>query len=102
MPALHPLLIPLEGFKLCATLDAFAATQGEINREMKSTELAKHAELTQQEFGRHLAALEEAGFISSFREYGSKQDTVWLSLTAAGQRALAAHVAALEQIAAGA
>ena len=46
MAELHPVLHPINRFKICATLNAFGATQGgDINREMKFAMLRDRTEL---------------------------------------------------------
>ena len=104
MNGLDPVIHPLNRFKICATLNAFGATQGgEVNREMKFAMLRDRTELSDASLSKQLGALEKAGYVTRFREYGSTRakDTVWVTLTATGAQAFENHTAALREIAGG-
>ena len=50
---------------------------------------------------KHLAALAEAGHISLRKAARDGRQRTWAALTASGRKAFAAHVAALQELAAG-
>ncbi len=88
MSGLDPIIHPLNRFKICATLNAFGATQGgEVNREMKFAMLRDRTELSDASLPKQLGALEEAGYVTRFREYGTSRakDSVWVALTEQGK-----------------
>lgn len=102
MSGLDPIIHPLNRFKICATLNAFGATQGgEVNREMKFAMLRDRTELSDASLSKQLGALEEAGYVTRFREYGTSRakDSVWVALTEQGKIAFDGHLAALKQLA---
>ncbi|QYH19324.1 transcriptional regulator [Corynebacterium aquatimens] len=95
---------PLGRLKICAALFHSGATETAASRqEMRFTALKDATGLSDSALSKQLSALEEHGYITRFREYGSSRgkDTVWVTLTAAGVRAFEGHVAALQQIAEG-
>ncbi|MER7888419.1 transcriptional regulator [Micromonospora sp. NPDC094482] len=47
---------------------------------------------------RHLAVLEEAGLIQIERGYHGRRPKTWIRITRQGQEALAAEIAALQQL----
>ena len=102
MNELDPVIHPLNRFKICATLTAFGATQGgEVNREMKFAVLRDRTELSDAILSKQLGALETAGYVTRFREYGSSRakDSVWVALTESGKSAFDGHLAALKELA---
>ena len=101
MSGLDPLIHPLSRFKVCATLRAAGATEGNVRREMKFKNLGEATELTDSTLSKHLGALEKAGYIVRNREYGATRakDTVWVMLTERGTRAFDGHLAALQELA---
>lgn len=104
MNALDPVIHPLNRFKICATLNAFGATQGgKINREMKFAMLRDRTELSDASLSKQLGALEQAGYVTRFRAYGTSRakDSVWVALTEKGKSAFDGHLAALKALAQG-
>lgn len=104
MSELDPIIHPLNRFKICATLNAFGATQGgDVNREMKFAMLRDHTELSDASLSKQFGALEQAGYVTRFREYGTSRakDSVWVALTEQGKIAFDDHLAALKDLAEG-
>lgn len=102
MSGLDPAIHPLNRFKICATLNAFGATQGgDVNREMKFAVLRDRTELSDATLSKQLGALEQAGYVTRFREYGASRakDSVWVALTEEGKAAFDGHLAALKDLA---
>ena len=102
MSGLDATIHPLNRFKICATLNAFGATQGgEVNREMKFAVLRDRTELSDATLSKQLGALESAGYVTRFREYGTSRakDSVWVALTESGKAAFDGHLAALKELA---
>ena len=62
------------------------------------TALAKLHNLTDGNLGAHLTKLESAGYIRINKSFANKKPRTQVSLTAAGRKAFAAHVKALEAI----
>lgn len=98
---LDPVIHPLGRFKICAALSAYGAVAGEVRKEMRFSALRDAVEMSDATLSKQLSALQEAGYIERFREYGSTRakDTVWVMLTASGKQAFDAHLAALRAIA---
>jgi len=65
---------------------------------MKYSLLADLTELPADTLSKQLKHLENNGYVSRTREYGSTRakDTVWVTLTEAGTRAYTQHVEALK------
>jgi DNA-binding MarR family transcriptional regulator len=55
-------------------------------------------ELTDGNLSRHLATLEQAGYIQLEKAFERRKPRTWISITRAGRRALAAEIAALRDI----
>lgn len=55
-------------------------------------------ELTNGNLGRHLQALEEAGFIVQDRESGAGRPRTWIKITTKGRRALRDEVRVLQRL----
>ena len=55
-------------------------------------------ELTDGNLSRHLATLEQAGYIRVEKAFEHRKPRTWISITRAGRRALAAEIAALRDI----
>jgi DNA-binding MarR family transcriptional regulator len=55
-------------------------------------------ELTDGNLSRHLAVLEDAGYVKIDKTFANKRPRTWISLTRAGRRALAVEIAALRDI----
>lgn len=64
--------------------------------------LRKLLDLTDGNLSRHLATLEEAGYIKVEKAFEGKKPRTWISATKAGRAALAAEIAALREIVAAA
>lgn len=98
---LDPVIHPLNRFKICAVLNAYGATEGAVNQEMEFSSLAREVDLSPSALSKQLSALQEAEYVSRFREYGSTRgkDTVWVSLTTRGRAAFQKHLTALKDIA---
>ena len=100
-PQLDPVIHPINRLRICAALKAGGATDGTVRKEMKFAYLREHTDLSDATLSKQLTALEEHGYITRFREYGSSRakDTVWVTLTGAGLAAYDAHIEALRQLA---
>lgn len=98
---IDPVIHPLNRLKICAALRAGGATEGKERREMKFARLRELTDLSDATLSKQLTVLEEHGYISRFREYGSSRakDTVWVTLTQAGEKALEGHLEALNRYA---
>ena len=102
--SIDPVIHPLSRLQICAALYHSNAIETATGRqEMRFSALKETVNLSDSALSKQLSALEEHGYITRFREYGSSRgkDTVWVTLTAAGVRAFEGHVAALQQIAKG-
>lgn len=99
--AIDSLIHPLPRLKICATLNNAGAVRMPDGKEMAFGTLRNAVGLSDASLSKHLKALEEAHYVSRFREYGSarKNDTVWVSLTEQGHHAFTQHVTALRAIA---
>lgn len=103
-PAIDPVIHPLTRLKICAALYHAGAVEKQTSRhEMRFSALAETAALSDSALSKQLATLEEHGYVTRFREYGSSRakDTVWVTLTAPGAAAFERHTAALREIAGG-
>ena len=100
-PQLDPVIHPINRLRICAALKAGGATDGTVRKEMKFAYLRELTDLSDATLSKQLTALEEHGYITRFREYGSSRakDTVWVTLTGAGLAAYDAHIEALRQLA---
>lgn len=104
MSGIDPVIHPLARLKVCAALYHAGAVEKQTSRhEMRFGALKEKVDLSDSALSKQLATLEEHGYITRFREYGSTRakDTVWVTLTAAGARAFENHTAALREIAGG-
>ncbi len=102
--AIDPVIHPLARLKICAALYHAGAVEKQTSRhEMKFSALKHEAGLSDSALSKQLATLEEHGYVTRFREYGSSRakDTVWVTLTATGVTAFEHHTAALREIAGG-
>ena len=59
-------------------------------------------DLTDGNLSRHLATLEAAGYVAVEKTFEDRKPRTWISVTRAGRKALAAEIAALRDIVAGA
>jgi DNA-binding MarR family transcriptional regulator len=55
-------------------------------------------ELTDGNLSRHLATLEDAGYVKIEKTFENRRPRTWISVTRAGRKALAAEIAALRDI----
>ncbi len=60
--------------------------------------LKRALDLTEGNLSRHLAKLEEAGYLAIEKGYVKRRPRTWVRLTGRGRDAFAAHVAFLEQL----
>lgn len=103
-PAIDPVIHPLARLKICAALYSAGAVEKQTSRhEMRFSSLREKTDLSDSALSKQLDRLEEHGYVTRFREYGSTRakDTVWVTLTAAGAQAFKNHTAALREIAGG-
>ncbi len=100
MAALDPVIHTLNRFKICAALNAFGAGEGQVRKEMKFAALREEVGISDATLSKQLGTLEDHGYVSRFREYGSSRgkDTVWVMLTTAGKSAFEGHLAALREM----
>lgn len=99
---LDPVIHPVSRLRICAALKSAGATEGDgPDREMRFAGLRDLVGLSDATLSKQLGVLEDHGYISRHREYGSSRarDTVWVALTAAGANALSSHLRALREIA---
>lgn len=57
--------------------------------------------LTDGNLSRHLATLEEAGYVTIEKTFEGRRPRTWIAATKAGRKALAAEIAALREIVGG-
>lgn len=104
MSGIDPVINPLARLKICAALYHAGAVEKQTSRhEMRFGALKDKVDLSDSALSKQLATLEQHGYVTRFREYGSTRakDTVWVTLTAAGAQAFENHTAALREIAGG-
>lgn len=103
-PAIDPVIHPLARLKICAALFHGGAVEKQSSRfEMRFSALRDQLQMSDSALSKQLATLEEHGYVTRFREYGSSRakDTVWVTLTETGAQAFERHTAALREIAGG-
>ena len=68
---------------------------------MKFAVLRDRTELSDATLSKQLGALESAGYVTRFRQYGTSRakDSVWVALTESGKAAFGGHLAALKELA---
>ena len=76
--------------RICAMLSAAQKVEFSV--------LQEHLGLSKSALSKHLAQLDEAGYVRQGRAVRDSRSRLWLSLTPEGSRAYAAHVQALRQI----
>lgn len=100
--AIDPVIHPVNRLRICIGLRAAGATEGREgpDREMRFSVLRDLTGLTDATLSKQLTALEAHGYVTRHREYGSSraEDSVWVSLSAAGVHALEQHLAGLQEI----
>jgi DNA-binding MarR family transcriptional regulator len=89
-PSFDEVIHAPQRLRICAMLSA--AHKVEFSLLQDRLGLSKSA------LSKHLSQLAEAGYVSQDRAVRDARSRVWLSLTATGARAYAAHVRALHQI----
>lgn len=103
-PKIDPVIHPLARLKICAALYHGGAVEKQTSRhEMRFSALRDQLQMSDSALSKQLATLEEHGYVTRFREYGSSRakDTVWVTLTETGAQAFERHTAALREIAGG-
>lgn len=80
-------------FSIMATLSAVDKAEFSFVRDT--------VEITDSALSKQVSTLEGAGYVSVKKGYVGKRPRTWLSLSAAGRGAYAAHIAALTEIARG-
>jgi DNA-binding MarR family transcriptional regulator len=78
-------------FSIMATLSAVDRARFSFVRDT--------VEITDSVLSKQVAVLEQAGYVEVKKGYVGKRPRTWLSLTATGRKAYAAHLAALSRIA---
>ena len=76
-----------------------------VTRETKRVDfvtLRDMLEVTDGNLSRHLATLEEAGYVTIEKEFENRKPRTWISITRAGRKALSAEITALRDIVAAA
>lgn len=102
--SIDPIIHPINRLRICAALNAAGAIQAApkgTSFEMKFSRLREVTELSDTALSKQLAALEHAGYVTKYRQYGSSRakDNVWVMLTLEGKKAFAQHLQALREIA---
>lgn len=97
------LLTELDALKICAALDALGAGEDDARFEAAAHTLATVSELSREVTEFTLSRLEEAGYVTCFREHGGKPGsyTLWATLSTGGKNALERHLAYLGDVAHG-
>mgnify|MGYP001809727949 CR=1 FL=1 len=90
-PAFDPLIHAPGRLQICAILSAAEAEFATVRDAIAVSDsvLSKHVKL-----------LEDAGYVTVRKAAAGGRQRTWLSLTGAGQKAFAAHVAELQRLAA--
>ena len=78
-----------------------AAVLGRVT-DMEFAVLREVVGVSDSVLSKHLAALTEAGYVGLRKAAQDGRQRTWASLSAAGRKAFAAHLAALQDLAAGA
>ncbi|HEY7076394.1 MAG TPA: transcriptional regulator [Solirubrobacteraceae bacterium] len=76
-----------------------------VARETKRVDFVTLREMlgvTDGNLSRHLATLEEAGYVTIEKEFENRKPRTWIAITRAGRKALSAEIAALRDIVAAA
>jgi DNA-binding MarR family transcriptional regulator len=89
-PAFNEVIHAPHRLRICAMLSAAQRVEFGL--------LQEHLGLSKSALSKHLAHLEEAGYVEQSRAVRDSRSRLWLSLTTDGHRAYQAHVAALRQI----
>jgi DNA-binding MarR family transcriptional regulator len=93
MPELDPVIHQPARLQIMAAL-CNLPSRDQVDFAFLKTKLA----LTDGNLGAHLLTLEEAGFIAVEKTFVARRPKTFVAATAAGRRAFAAHVDALQSI----
>ena len=91
LPRFDPVIHAPGRLQICAVLSAADEAEFAMLRET--------LEVSDSVLSKHLKALEEAGYIKLRKAAADGRQRTWLSLTPAGRKAFAAHVAELQRLA---
>ena len=89
-PSFDEVIHAPQRLRICAMLSAAQKVEFSV--------LQEHLGLSKSALSKHLAQLDEAGYVRQGRAVRDSRSRLWLSLTPEGSRAYAAHVQALRQI----
>jgi DNA-binding MarR family transcriptional regulator len=89
-PAFDEVIHAPQRLRICAMLSAA--------RDVEFGVLQDRLGLSKSALSKHLAHLADAGYVRQDRAVRDARSRLWLSLTAEGKRAYAAHVRALQRI----
>lgn len=70
----------------------------QVNEDISFNDLKQILEVTDGNLATHLVTLEEAGFIKVHKGFIGRKTNTTYSITKAGERAFAEHIAALEKM----
>ena len=93
MPELDDIIHQPVRLRIMAALGALGGRE-----QVDFTYLKEKLSLTDGNLGAHLRALEDAGYIAVEKTFVERRPKTFLAATAAGRKAFAAHVAALQAI----
>lgn len=93
MPELDVSIQPPARLRLLTTLTAVS--------EAEFATLRDTLQVSDSVLSKHVSALAAIGYVNSRKGIHAGHRTTWISLTAAGRRALSTHVAALRELIAG-
>ncbi|MCF8503520.1 MAG: transcriptional regulator [Caulobacter sp.] len=91
MRALDPVIHPPGRLRICAILSA--ADQAEFAMVRDSVGVSDSV------LSKHVKLLEDAGYVAVSKAAQGGRQRTWLSLTAAGRKAFAGHIAELQRLA---
>ena len=93
MPTLDEIIHQPVRLRIMAALGSLAPRE-----QVDFSYLKEKLDLTDGNLGAHLRALEEAGYITVEKTFVDRRPKTFLAASAAGRKAFAAHVAALQAI----
>lgn len=93
MPDLDDLIHQPVRLRIMAALTSLAPRE-----QVDFSYLKEKLALTDGNLGAHLRALEEAGYVTVEKTFVERRPKTFLAASAAGKKAFAAHVAALQRI----
>ncbi|WP_409020465.1 transcriptional regulator [Brevundimonas vesicularis] len=88
-PVFDPLIHAPGRLQICAVLSAAEAEFAMVRDTIKVSDSV---------LSKHVKALEEAGYVAVRKAPFEGRQRTWLSMTSAGKKAFAAHVAELERL----